>query len=749
MRFIMENQEIANEKKLKIIRTSTAFDCGGRCPLRFHVKDGKIIRIESDDYEIEDEQLRACLRCRAFRQYVYHPKRLKHPLKRDGPKGSGKFKRISWDTALSEIADKLREVREKYGNSSIFLATGGAYQGALHDGMFAMIRLLTQFGGFSTHYGNVSSEGAVYATQTQYKSPFVGHSRTDLLNSKLIIMWGWDPARMISGTDTIFNLIKAKEKGIKIVCIDPRYTDSAVVLADQWIPIIPGTDTAMMIAMAYVMIKENLHDKEFLDKYTIEFEKFAKYVLGEEDGIPKTPEWAEKITSVPKETIRNLAREYANTKPAALMDCQGPARSAVGELYNRCAMTLCAMTGNVGRYGGSAAGGLMGIPYGHMFFASRIPPPKRNPVEEGLKSVRGSLDLQLRFQARCHTNKIFDAILKGKEGGYPFDVKFAWFVNNNFLNQLGNTNKAAKALNQLDYMVCSDLWLTPTAKYADIILPVTSAAEKNDLTRPWPSGPYFTSMKKAIEPIGECKSDLTIAEELADELGIENFDKYPDEMKALKFMVKLREDTRKNIRKLDDFREKGIKRLDIEEPYVAFKEQIEDIENNPFETPSGKIEIFSQRIADLHDPENPPIPKYMERWEGRYDPLSKKYPMQVLSPHPKNRVHSEMFLVEWLKEVEPHVAWVNPIDAEPRNIKSGDEILVYNDRGKLTIKAWLTERIIPGVISINEGAWYDPDENGIDRGGCVNTLTKDAYSPGGASALNSCLVEIRRYEGGG
>jgi anaerobic dimethyl sulfoxide reductase subunit A len=743
----MENQENkVNQEDIKIVRTTSTFDCGGRCPLKLHIKEGKIIRVEGDDYEEKDEQLRTCLRCRALRQYVYHPERLLYPLKRDGPKGSGTFKRISWDDALTEIANKLKEVKDKYGNSSILLAMGGGYQGAYHDGMFAMMRLLTHFGGYSTHYGNVSSEGAVYATQTQYKSPFVGHSRNDLLNSKLIIIWGWDPARMISGTDTIFNLIKAKEKGIKIICIDPRYTDSAVVLADQWIPIIPGTDTAMMVAMAYVMIEENLQNQEFLDKYTVGFEKFKDYVKGIEDGIPKTPKWAEKITSVPAETITNLAREYATTKPSALMDCQGPARSAIGELYNRCAMTLTAMTGNVGKHGGSAAGGLMGIPYGHMFFASRIPPPSRNPVETGLKSVRGSLDLQLRFQARCHINKIFDAILKGKEGGYPFDVKFAWFVNNNFLNQLGNTNKSVKALKKLDYMVVADLWLTPTARYADIILPVTSIAEKSDLVRPWPSGPYFLYANQAIEPIGECKSDLRIAEELADKLGLKEFEKYPDENKALRFLIKLREDTRKNIRNIDKFRQEGIHRLKLEEPYVAFKEQIKDIQTKPFDTPSGKIEIFSQRIAKLNDPENPPIPKYMDRWEGRYDPLNQKYPIQLLSPHPKNRVHSELYLVKWLREVEPHVAWINPIDAEARGIKDGDEILVFNDRGKLTIKTWLTERIIPGVISIFEGAWYDPDENGIDRGGCVNTLTKDAYSPGGASALKSCLVEFEKFK---
>jgi len=626
---------------------------------------------------------------------------------------------------------KKNTVIQKYGNSSIFLATGGGYQAAFHDGMLSMMRLFTQFGGYSTHYGNISSEGAVYATQSMYKSPFVGHSREDLLNSKLIIMWGWDPARMISGTDTIFNLIKAKEKGIKIVSIDPRYTDSAVILADQWIPIIPGTDVAMMAAMAYVLIKENLCDQEFLDKYTVGFGKFKAYVMGDEDGTPKTPEWAEKITSVPAHVITNLAKEYGKTKPAALMDCQGPARSAVGELYNRAAITLTAMTGK------------------HMFFRAGIPPPERNPVEVGLKSVRGSLDLNLRFQARCHTNKLFDAILKGKAGGYPFDVKFAYFVNNNFLNQVGNVNKSVKALKKLDYMVIAELWLTPTARYADIILPVSSIAERSDLTRPWPSGPYFTIANKAIEPLGECKSDIRIAEELADKLGVDEFVKYPDEDKALKFMLKMTADTRKEIKNYRKFKEDGIHRIKFEEPYVAFKKEIEDPENNPL-----RLERLKSALKELLILTIQKILLYQNIWsDGKVDTilylrniLFKCYPL--IQRVGFSRIHSEMFLVEWLKEVDPHIAWINPIDAKSRGIKDGDEILVFNDRGKLTIKAWLTERIIPGAISIFEGAWYDPDENGIDRGGCVNTLTKDAYSPGGASALKSCLVEMKIFEGG-
>ncbi len=738
----MNDQEInLDGNEYKIIRATSAFDCGGRCPLRLHVKDNKIIRVEGDDIE-EPDQLRACLRCRAYRKHIHHPERLKFPLKRIGNKGEGKFKRISWDEALDEIAEKLKYVKETYGNESILLVGGAGYIGALHDGTFAMMRLLAHFGGYSTRYGNVSSEGCLWACLTQYGSIMVGNSREDLQNAKLIIMWGWDPARMISSTSTMYHLIKAKEKGAKIICIDPRYHDSAVVLADQWIPIYPGTDSAMMISMAYIMIKENLHDEAFLDTYTVGFDKFKNYVLGKEDGIEKTPKWAEKICGVKAFTIEKLAREYATTIPAALMDCEGPARSAIGGQFNRCAMALCAMTGNVGKSGGSAGGGLMGTPVGNMYRSARIPPPGKLTMEIGAKS--SSLNLKDRLVKAVHTCKIFDAIMKGKNGGYPFDVKFAWFVNNNFLNQLGNINKSVIALKNLDYMVISELFMTATAKYADIILPVTSTAERNDLTRPWPSGPYYTFTNKAIEPLGECKSDLEIAEELAKKLDLKDFIKYSDDNRILKTLLKLTLDTRKLIRDFKKFKQDGIFRVKLEEPIIAFQEQIENPDEFPFNTPSGKIEIFSQRVANINDPHCPPIPKYIGSWEDRFDPLIKKYPLQLISPHPKARVHSTLYLVEWLKEIDPNRVWINSTDAKSRGISNGDIVHVFNDRGKLMIPAWITERIMPGVVCIFEGAWYDPDEHGIDRNGSVNVLTNDAYSPEGSTALNTCLVNISK-----
>ena len=725
----------------EIIRTTSAFDCGGRCPLRLHIRDGRIVRVEGDDAP-EADQLRACLRCRALRKLVHHPDRLTHPMKRVGERGKGEFERISWDEAYDTVISELNRVKETHGNASILLGGGGGYLGALHNGGRAASKLLSLFGGYTTSYGNVSSEGPVWAVMTQYGSVMVGNSRDDLLNSKLIILWGWDPNRMISGTNTMYHVIKAREAGARVISVDPRYNDSAVVAADEWVPIRPGTDTAVMVSMAHVMIKENLQDQAFLDRYTLGFDKFRDYVLGIEDGVEKTPAWASEISAVPADTIVRLAREYATTKPAALMDCQGPARSPMGEQYNRCAMTLCAMTGNVGRPGGSAGGGLMGIPVGHMFRGSGIP-GMRNPAEAGGPSIRGTLDLNLRLVRRIHTNKIFDAILEGTAGGYPADIKMIWFIANNLMNQRGNTNKAARALKSVEFIVVNELFMTPTARYADILLPVTSVAERSDLTRPWPSGPYFTHVNRAIEPIGECKSDFEIVCEMAERMGFKDFNTM-SEAEWLRIFVEKNPETGPLIPDYDRFKREGIHRVKLDKPIVAFSQQIEDPENHPFETPSGKIEIFSQRVADINDPALPPIPKYVRTPEDRFDPLAEKYPLQLLTPHPKNRVHSELYLVDWLREADPHRAWINPVDAEPRGIENGQEVHVFNDRGKLAIAAWVTERIIPGVVSIPEGAWYDPDENGIDRGGCANVLTRDDYSPGGASTLKHALVQVSK-----
>jgi anaerobic dimethyl sulfoxide reductase subunit A len=180
------------------------------------------------------------------------------------------------------------------------------------------------------------------------------------------------------------------------------------------------------------------------------------------------------------------------------------------------------------------------------------------------------------------------------------------------------------------------------------------------------------------------------------------------------------------------------------EPFVAFKAQIEDPQNNPFPTPSGKIEIYSQRLADMNDPQIPPIPKYIETWESRRDPLAVKYPLQLVTTHIMRRAHSQYDNLPWLRELQIQAISINAADALARGINDGDTVRVFNDRGQMIIPARVTERIMPGVVDIPQGAWYDPDENGTDRGGCCNVLTKDEHSPGGAFCSNTSLVQVER-----
>jgi anaerobic dimethyl sulfoxide reductase subunit A len=243
-----------------------------------------------------------------------------------------------------------------------------------------------------------------------------------------------------------------------------------------------------------------------------------------------------------------------------------------------------------------------------------------------------------------------------------------------------------------------------------------------------------------VEPLGECKTPLEIASGLAKHLGIPDFGKETeDEL--------LRKDAAQaEVPDYDEFKEKGVYKIKLEEPYVAFQKQIEDPVKNPFQTDSGKIEIFSKKLAEHGDPLCPPVAKYIETWESRNDPLIEKYPLQLISTHFKRRTHGQYDRVPWLRELEPQALSISITDAKPRDIKTGDMVRIFNDRGQVVIQANVTERILPGVVDLPQGAWYDPDKSGIDRGGNPNVLTRDQASPGGSFPYNTCLVQVEVIE---
>lgn len=735
----------------EVISTICNSHCGGSCVIKIHVRDGRITRLETDDGE--DPQLRACARGRAYRQRVYAPGRLLYPLKRTGARGSGEFARVSWNEALETVAHHMKRVRDTYGPASILFFCSMADSFTLHSER-TINRLLCQFGGYTAPWGNISNEASNFSAGVTYGTAMGAfHMPEDYLNSKLIIMWGWNPATTIQITNTAWYLARARERGARIVSVDPRYTDSTAIFAEQWIPIRPGTDTAVFIAMAHVIISENLQDQRFLDTYTVGFDKFRDYVLGLEDGMAKTPGWAEAISGIPAGTIVKLAREYATTRPASLIAGIAPGRSAYGEQYHRAASTLAAMTGNIGIHGGHTShAGMVGGMWGGrqtiraLRSASQMESPP-NPVEAGAPPRWNALPYRgksVNSSARVNVSMFADAILRGKAGGYGADYKLLWLSNTNYLNQLGDTKTIAGALRKLEFVLVTEQFMTATARFADIVLPVCTYMERSDIFTS-PNSDYYGLINKAIEPLGESWSQLEICKALAPKLGINDYNDKSDEELVKSIAVKLSEEP--GFPSYDTLRKQGIHKFKFDEPFVAFKKEIEDPGNNKFPTPSGKIEIYSQVVAGMDNPLIPPIPKYIEPWEGLKDPLAEKYPLQLVTTHFRRRAHSQFDNLPWLVEQEPQVISISTIDARARGIRDGDMVRVFNERGEMLIPAHVTERIMSGVVDIPQGAWYDPDEKGVDRGGCANVLTRNVVSPAGAFCSNTALVQVEKAGG--
>ncbi len=755
---IVPIQDVASGER--VIRVGCpSHNCGGRCLLKVHVLDGVIARIESDDRPtdtLEDPQLRACIRGRAYRHRQYHRDRLKYPMKRTGKRGEGKFERVTWNEALDKVAAELTRVKKTCGNSAFLVPYGtGSYNQI--NGRQTAQRLLNLFGGSLGQYNSYSWACISTVTSTVYGTDITGNQRQDWVNSKYILMWSWNPAEMRDGTNTEFFLRKAREKGARIVCIDPRMTLSAVSLADEWIPIRPGTDVAMMSAMVYVMIKDGLYDAEFVKTYCLGFdetqmpaeakgaETYKDYILGTRDKIPKTPEWAESITGVPRETIARIAKEYATTKPGVLYQGYGMQRRAYGEQVVRAGCVLAALTGNVGIPGGWAGG---------IALQAKDGGPLWNVFPTGPNPVKGSIPSFLWTEA----------VLRGKEMGPELgvrgvsrldnNIKLMYAVASNLLaNQHANLNRTAKILQDeslVEFIVVQDNFLTPTARFADILLPACTQFETWGVEDGWKYGDEVILMPKIVDPPFETKSDYRICSEIAERLGIgAAYTEGRSERDWVEWSLgQLRKARFPKLPGLAEFEKSnaGIYTVPVTNPAVACADFRKDPVKNPLTTPSGKIEIFSQRLDAQNKPkEIPAVPKYIQEWESPFGPEAKKFPLQALGHHTLARVHSTLAGVDWLEEAFPQRVFINPIDASARGIQNSDEVRVFNDRGEIRIVCRVTRRIMPGVVAIPQGAWWAPDDKGIDRGGSINVLTSERWTPYAfGNAQHTIMVEIKK-----
>jgi len=721
-----------------------------------HVNEGVITRIETDDRPgdtLADPQLRACIRGRSYRHRQYHADRLKYPLKRIGARGAGKWQRISWDEATGLVAGNIQRVREAYGNTSLFVpyGTGGYNQ---MGGKWPADRLMNMLGGALGYYNSYSWACITRATITVYGTDVTGNQRQDWLNSKYIIMWGWNPAEMRDGTNSEYFLKEARKKGAKIICIDPRMTMSAVALADEWIPIRPGTDVALMSAMAYVMISEDLYDRDFVERYCMGFDRsqmpaayreeetYRDYILGTRDGQAKTPEWAEAITSVPKQVIIRIAREYATAESAVLYQGYGMQRRAYGEQVVRAGCVLAALTGNVGKAGGWASGIALQAGGGPSW---NILPLGANPVKAQIPSFLWS-----------------EAVLRGPELGekdglvgidrLPHGIKMIWAVASNaIVNQHANINRTIgiiKDTSKLEFFVVQDNFMTVTAQFADLVLPACTQFETWGMEDGWKYGEELLIQPQILQPPWETRSDYAICAAVAEKLGVgEAYTEGRDEKQWISALLDdYRESRFPELPGLAEFEENnlGVYTRPVDQPQVAFQKFREDPLENPLPTASGKIEIFCEEMFKRNLPDEvPAVPKYIQEWESPFGRESEKYPLQVLGTHFMPRIHSTLGNTDWNAEAFPQRVFINPLDAAARGLKDGQKVKVYNDRGTVILPCRITRRILPGVVNIPEGAWWKPDADGNDIGGSVNTLTSERWTPFAfGNAQHTIMAEV-------
>jgi anaerobic dimethyl sulfoxide reductase subunit A len=755
----------------RIVTTSCHVNCGSRCVLRAHVANNVVTRIETDNTGNDEygmHQVRACLRGRSMRQRVYAPERLKYPMIRVGKRGEGNFKRVSWDEALDAIAVKMKDIKQRFGNEAFYLNyctgnLGGRVSKCWPPAQSAVARLMNCWGGYLNHYGTYSTAQIAMSMPYLYGAN-MGNATSDIVSSKLVVMFGNNPASTrMSGGGIIHDLLVAREKSdVRLIVVDPTFTDTAAV-ADEWIPIRPGTDAALCAAIAHVLIAEGMTDRQFLDTYCVGFDEahmpegipanssYQAYILGQgPDGRAKTPAWASAICGVPAETIVRLARQIGQAKPCCISQGWGPQRHSNGEDACRAIAMLAVLTGNVG-----IAGGNTGAREGGFLIPFALFPTLTNPVKDEISVFMWT-----------------DAITRGTEmtalrdGVHGRDrlkapIKFIWnYAGNALINQHADINRTAEILrddSKCEMIVVHENFMTPSARFADILLPGTTNLEENDFTVSEAAAEmaYVIFAHKVIEPLFESRDIYDTLADLAGRLGVrEQFTEGRTRDQWLQYIL---EQSRANLpglpTSLDEAWNVGLLKVkNPGPPFVAFKTFRDDPVANHLATPSGKIEIFSKRLWDIgHSWELPAgdripaVPEFTDEPEGYTSPQRNKFPLQLVTFHYKQRTHSTYGNVPWLKEVAPQELWINPMDAEPRSIRHGDSVRVFNDRGVSVIAAKVTPRVMPGVVLLPEGAWYAPDAEGHDHAGSANMLTTQHPSPlAKGNPQHASLVEVAR-----
>ena len=674
-------------------------------------------------------------------------------------RGLDEFVPVSWEKAIDLTASELRNIKKEFGNKAIYAGSyGWASAGRFHHAKSQLNRFFNLFGGFSSSFQSYS-----YAAAQTLLPHVVGHDLYSFLDEHntwntlekdcdLIVMFGGMPLKNsqvsaggVGKHTTELGLKKCVESGTKFINISPNANDSAKFLKAKQISIIPNTDTALMLSLAYLLIITKNYDEAFIEKYTTGFNELKSYVLGEKNNQPCTPEWASNITSIPIKTIKWLAEEISKNKTMISISWSLQ-RASAGEQPLWMGISLASMLGHIGTEGGGIGFGYASVnSTGDVF--KKIPwkslPQGTNPIKDFIPVARVTDMLEKPNQVFKYDGRILK---------YP-DIKLIYWAGGNPFHHHQDLNRLVKAWQLPKTIIVNEIWWNAQARHADIILPANTALERNDIMLN-PRDPTIIANKKTIPNIGQSKSDFEIFTNLAKQLGFKNsFTENKTEREWLKYIwnesKRISKKVNLDLPDFEKFWEDGFFEVPIEKTKkIMFENFRKNPNENPLNTPSGKIEITSNTIKNFNLDKCKGHPTWIEpyEWLGKID----NYPMHLISNQPKYRLHSQLDNAEYsiknkIKNREPVL--INIEDAKEKKIKNNDIVLIFNERGKVLAGARLTDKIMKGVLVLSTGAWFDPDyEINADLHGNPNVLTKDI----GTSELSqgptshTCLVDIRK-----
>ena len=759
--FSKADEAAAYEEGVTEVWGHCAINCPGRCALKFHVKDGEVLWVDTysnPTNDLDDPQPRACLRGRSYRRWMNNPDRITYPMKRvEGTKrGDGQYEQISWDEALQTIAEKLRYTIDTYGNEAVYnnYATGVSATTAR-----PLNRLMNLLGGRLSYYGSYSTAEISWITPYVYGSTS-GSTLSAMEDSDLVLCFGSSPSETRQGgAVSHHDWVRGREytKG-KVYIIDPRMNDSAMGHSAQWLPINPGTDAALVSAIAHELIVNDQVDHEFLDTYCVGFDEstmpesakgqnksYTDYIMGTGyDMVEKTPEWAAPLCGISADRIRSLTEEIAAAEHMFVVQGWGPQRRSTGEMTAMAIMVLPLLVGQVGLPGtnngvreGSNGVGLQGLPAGD------------NPVTTSI-SVFSMVDA---IDHGTEMTEVADGV-RGKEK-LDTNIKFVWnYAGNCITNQNSDINHVHDVMvddTKCEFVVGIDTVMCDSLKYSDIILPDLFRFEQVSMIGTGGDDGYMIAGQPCTERKFECRTNYEWVAELAEIMGVgEEFSEGKTEEDWIKELYEASREKNPDLPTYEDamamgvYTVKGNKKIALE----AFRA---DPVANPLKTPSGKIEIYSEALDQYiqthefaDDDFVAPVPVYATEWYG-VETTTDEYPLVCSGFHYRGRLHSSWGFDEQLKAANPQEAWINPVDAEERGIAQGDTIRVKNQFGEIELLAKVTGRTTPGVVCISQGAWHDADMNGdrVDKGGSINTLTTLRPSPlakGNPQHTNICQV---------